>query len=61
VFAHRVDGLARVAEDASHGVLGEPYDLEVVAADAQLGSDCEVAAGVTEPDGRREVEGAAAA
>ena len=51
-----MDGLPGILEHLSDRVLGQPIDLEVGLDLLQLLSDGQVAAGVTEPDRRREVE-----
>ena len=57
--AQRVDPLAARLEDRGHRVLGQPVDLEVGMELAQLVGDRDVALGVAEPDGRRDVQRAA--
>jgi hypothetical protein len=51
-----VDGLAAPFEQLGQRVLGEPVDLDVGTQPPQLVGDGYVAAGVTEPDRRGEVE-----
>jgi hypothetical protein len=51
-----VDALALGLEDARHGMLGQPVDLQLRAESLQLLDHGDVAAGMAEPDRRREVQ-----
>ena len=53
-----MDALAAGLEDAGHGILGQPVDLEVGMEPPQLVGDRDVAPRVPEPDRRGDVEGA---
>ena len=50
--AGRVDALALGLEDARHGMLGQPVDLQLGMESLQLLDHGDVAAGMTEPDRR---------
>ena len=52
-----VHRLAGGLQHPGHRVLGQPVDLQVRLALPQLAGDGQVATGVAEPDGRREVQG----
>ena len=54
--AERMDALAVGLEQARHGVLRQPVDLQVGMQLAQFPRDGDVAAPVPEADGRREIE-----
>ncbi len=56
--AQRVDSLAAGLQDRGDRVLGEPVDLEVGVEHPQLVRDRHVTLGVSEADGRRDVESA---